>query len=236
MDEWVDVIAVGAHPDDVEIGCGGTLAALANQGYRVGIVDLTNGEPTPGCPAPEIRVQEAEQAASVLGVSREILDFPNRMLFDTSEARFRLATLFRKHRPKVVLGILGKTPMASPDHWQAAQITDAAVFYSRLTKWDDRFDGTEPHQIQKQAYYSLLHSEFEPATSNQLVVDISSTLDVKLKAIRCYQTQFPPEKHYVFDRAEAIARAVGTSAGFAAGEVIMSTRPIGSQDLVKSLI
>ena len=236
MDEQLDVIAVGAHPDDVEIGCGGTLASLVMSGYRVGIVDLTNGEPTPGCPDPAIRVREAESAAKVLGVERLILSYENRILFDHVEIRMSLATVFRTYKPKVVLGILGKTPMASPDHWQAAQITDAAVFYSRLTKWDDRFGGLPPHRIDKQAYYSLLHSEFEPANANQCVVDIGSTLNKKIESIRCYETQFPPEKQYVIDRAEAIARAVGSAANFEAGEVITSSRPLGSTDLVKTLV
>ena len=236
MEEQLDVIAVGAHPDDVEIGCGGTLASLVQQGYRVGIVDLTDGEPTPGCTDPAIRLAEAQAAAQELGVSRQILSFTNRMLFDTAEVRFALATVFRRRRPKVVLGIMGKTPMASPDHWQASQITDAAVFYSRLTKWNDRFENTEPHRIEKQAYYSLLHSEFEPARSNQCIVDISASFEQKMNSINCYKTQFPPGKAYVIERAEAIAKVVGSAAGFAAGEVITSTRPIGSVDLVQTLI
>lgn len=236
MDEQLDVIAVGAHPDDVEIGCGGTLASLVQKGYRVGIVDLTDGEPTPGCSDPANRMDEANAAAKTLGATRSVLNFTNRMLFDTAEIRFALATVFRRHRPKVVLGIMGKTPMASPDHWQASQITDAAVFYSRLTKWNDRFEDTEPHRIEKQAYYSLLHSEFEPARANQCIVDIGSTLAKKMDSIRCYKTQFPPDKAYVIERAESIARAVGSAAGFTAGEVITSTRPIGSVDLVQTLI
>ena len=137
----LDVIAVGAHPDDVEIACGGTLAKLARQGYQVGIIDLTDGEPTPLSPGPEFRREEARQAAEALGVTkRVILDLPNRRLFDSFEARVALAKEFRKYRPRVVIGFGGKTPLASPDHWQAMQITDAAVFYSRLTKWDEHFD------------------------------------------------------------------------------------------------
>ena len=66
----IDVLAVGAHPDDVEIACGGTLAQLAQQGYAVGIVDLTNGEPTPNCPDPAVRLEEAQRAAERLGVHR----------------------------------------------------------------------------------------------------------------------------------------------------------------------
>ena len=131
----LDVIAVGAHPDDVEIACGGTLASLADQGYSVGIIDLTDGEPTPRSPGPEVRLAEANNAAEVLGVQKRVtLDLPNRRLFDTYEARVALAKEFRRYRPSLVIGFGDKTPLASPDHWQAMQITDAAVFYSRLTK------------------------------------------------------------------------------------------------------
>src|SRR5580698_2228720 len=147
-DEKLDVIAVGAHPDDVEIACGGTLARLAKQGYRVGIIDLTDGEPTPLSPGPEVRLAEAERAAKILGVTKRIqLDMTNRRLFDSFEARVALGIEFRKYRPKLVLGFGEKTPLASPDHWQAMQITDAAVFYSRLCKWDEHFNGLPVHTI-----------------------------------------------------------------------------------------
>ena len=129
LPEPLDVIAVGAHPDDVEIGCGGTLAKLVAQGFRVGIVDITDGEPTPRSSGPEERLAEATKAASVLGVvHREQLGFPNRKLFDCFEVRVALAKIFRRHRPRLVLGIGDKTPMASPDHAQAMAITEAAVF------------------------------------------------------------------------------------------------------------
>src|SRR6201996_4375568 len=97
----LDVIAVGAHPDDVEIACGGTLARLVRQGYKVGIVDLTDGEPTPLSPGPDVRLAEAERAAEVLGVHVRInLNLPNRRLFDNFESRIALAKAFRRHRPK----------------------------------------------------------------------------------------------------------------------------------------
>src|SRR5579862_8065643 len=130
--EKLDLIAVGAHPDDVEIAVGGTLAKLVQQGYRVGIVDLTDGEPTPHSPGPDVRLAEAKAAAETLGVhERILLDLPNRRLFDSFEARVALAKVFRRYRPRLVLGFGEKTPLASPDHFQAMQITDAAVFYSR---------------------------------------------------------------------------------------------------------
>src|SRR3954465_15902362 len=101
----LDVIAVGAHPDDSEIACGGPRAALVRQGYRVGIIDLTDGEPTPGSPGPEAGLAEAQQAAKTLGVQlRTTLELPNRRLFDTFEARVLLAKEFRKYRPQIVIG------------------------------------------------------------------------------------------------------------------------------------
>ena len=155
-EEQLDVIAVGAHPDDVEIACGGTLARMVRQGYRVGIIDLTDGEPTPLSSGPEERKQEAHADAEKLGVhKRIILDLPNRRLFDSFEARVALAKEFRRYRPKVVLGFGDKTPMASPDHLQAMNITDAGIFYSRLTKWDEHFDDLPVHSIQHHLYYHL---------------------------------------------------------------------------------
>src|SRR5208283_2790924 len=117
-EQELDLIAVGAHPDDVEIACGGTLARLVRKGYAVGIVDLTDGEPTPHSPGPDVRLAEARQAADILGVALRIsLNLPNRRLFDAFEPRVALAKVFRKHRPKVVLGFGGKTVLASPDHY-----------------------------------------------------------------------------------------------------------------------
>lgn len=233
----LDVIAVGAHPDDVEIACGGTLARLVEQGYQVGIIDLTDGEPTPGSAGPEVRLAEAQAAAEVLGVQhRIVLDLPNRRLFDSYEARVKLATEFRKYRPRLVLGFGEKTPLASPDHWQAMQITDAAVFYSKLTKWDDEFAGLAPHTIDAQLYYTLAFYSNRPLEgAGQLVVDISSTLARKVEAVRCYQTQFPPEKEHIFSRIDAWARQAGQMAGYSAGEMLVSPRTLGSEDLMGTL-
>lgn len=234
----LDVIAVGAHPDDAEIACGGTLAKLVKQGYKVGIIDLTDGEPTPNSPGPEVRLEEARKAAETLGIQQRVtLDLPNRRLFDGFEARIALAKEFRKYRPQVVIGFGDKTPLASPDHWQAMLITDAAVFYSRLTKWDDHFDGLPVHAISAQLYFRLA---FEPQTlagfPSHFTVDISDTLDAKIASIQCYETQFPPEKAYVFDRIRGAAMLAGAATGFQAGEVFVSARPIGTTDLMKTAL
>jgi bacillithiol biosynthesis deacetylase BshB1 len=237
LPEPLDVIAVGAHPDDVEIACGGTLAKLVRQGYRVGIVDLTDGEPTPGSPHPGVRLAEAKEAARVLGVHvRETLEFPNRRLFDSFETRVAVAKVFRRYRPKVVLGMGDKTPTASPDHWQTMQITDAAVFYSRLTKWDDTFDNLPEHVIRKQIWYPLGFRTLKlPQGGGQIVVDISETLSLKLEAIRAYQTQFPSGKERVFHLVESLGKLLGTSAGFTAGELFITATTLGVEDLVQTV-
>jgi LmbE family N-acetylglucosaminyl deacetylase len=228
----LDVIAVGAHPDDIEIACGGSLARLVQLGYSAGIIDLTDGEPTPYCHHPGDRRAEAMAAAETLGVHRVILDLPNRRLFDNFEARVALATEFRKYRPQLVIGLGGRTPTASPDHWQAMQITDAAVFYSRLTKWDDQFAGYAPHKIPAQLYCRLSFESMDAVTTgSECVMDISQTLQQKIGSVRCYKTQFPPEKEYVIQRVEAVARYVGAMAGFLAGEAFYSSRPLATKDV-----
>jgi N-acetylglucosamine malate deacetylase 1 len=233
----LDVLAVGAHPDDVEIGCGGTLARLVEQGYRVGIVDLTNGEPTPGSSGPAQRLAEAAEAARRLGIHfRETLPLTNRVLFDSVPARIALARVIRRTRPQIVIGILSKTPMASPDHWQAMQITDAAVFYSRLSKWDDEFGGLPVHTVQKQLWYSLgLQTLDSPEGGGRFVFDISSTLEKKIHSVRAYESQFPPAKDRVFRLVEGQARFYGAAAGFEAGELLVCATMLGLRDLVPVL-
>lgn len=232
LPEPLDVIAVGAHPDDVEVGCGGTLAKLASSGIRVGIVDLTDGEPTPYSDGPHARMQEAGAAAKVLGVAERIqLDFPNRRLFDGFEHRVELAKVFRRYRPRIVLGFGEKTPMASPDHFQAMLITDAAVFYSRLTKWDDYFDGLPPHKIERQLYYRLAIEPMTlPGNPFHILVDISETVERKVQSMACYESQFA-HKHAMDDRIRAAATMTGSIAGVPAAEVFAAARPFVAHDL-----
>jgi LmbE family N-acetylglucosaminyl deacetylase len=136
----------------------------------------------------------------------------------------------------VVIGLGDKTPMASPDHWQAMLITDAAVFYSRLTKWDDQFDGLPPHTIARQLYCMLGQPlASSPNPGGQIVIDISNSLAKKIAAIRCYKTQFPPEKEHLFERVDAADRYLGRSAGVVAAEMLISPRPVVVTNLMKSL-
>jgi bacillithiol biosynthesis deacetylase BshB1 len=229
----LDVIAVGAHPDDVEIGCGGTIARLAEQGYRVGIVDLTDGEPTPGSPGPEIRLAEAQKAAEILGTAVRItLPLPNRQLFDKFQTRVTLAKEFRKYRPRLILGLGDRTPMASPDHYQAMLITEAAVFYSRLTKWPEHFGPLEPHTVPVLMHYFLAFRSLSPECANPIVNDIGSTLEKKIAAVAAYETQFPPERAHVLQRIRVYNQQQGMAAGFEAGEVLGHSTTLGTRDLM----
>ena len=184
----LDLIAVGAHPDDVEIACGGTLARLARKGYAVGIVDLTDGEPTPHSPGPEVRLAEARACRRDPG-GRDA-DQPQhaqppavRHVRGAGRARQGVPPATS---PRSCIGFGGKTVLASPDHYQAMLITDAAVFYSRLTKWDEYFDGLPTHTVANQLSFPIaLHGLDLPEASGYIVADIGSTLEVKLEAIRC---------------------------------------------------
>jgi N-acetylglucosamine malate deacetylase 1 len=232
-DLQLDVLAVGAHPDDLEIACGGTLAKLVEQGYRVGMIDLTDGEPTPGSSGPEVRLGEARRAAEVLGVAARVtLDLPNRRLFDTFESRVALACEIRKRRPRLVLGLGGTTPTASPDHYQAALIIEAATFYAKLTKWDEHFNGLAPYVVPHRLECFLAFHTLTPVDRAAMVVDISDTLEKKLAAIACYASQFPPTKAHYLESFRAFAIQQGMAAGFAAGEVLASPTAWGTRDLM----
>ena len=232
LPEPLDVIAVGAHPDDVEVACGGTLAQLAVSGRRVGIVDLTDGEPTPYSDGPEARMKEAQEAGRLLGaVERIQMDFPNRRLFDCFEHRIALAKVFRQYRPRIVLGFGDKTPMASPDHFQAMLITDAAVFYSRLSKWDEFFDGLPVHKIERQLYFRLaIESMTLAGNPFHILVDITETLETKVASMECYHSQFA-HKNAMDERIRAAATMTGSIAGVAAAESFAAARPFVAKDL-----
>ena len=121
----VDILAVGAHPDDVEIVTGGTLIKMKSLGYSVAICHCSNGEPTPNG-TPERRIAEAEKAAEMLGAELEILDLPNRYFTDSIENRIKIANVIRKHRPRL---LLSPYPGGNhPDHRMVSHLVDAARF------------------------------------------------------------------------------------------------------------
>jgi len=219
----LDLVAVAPHPDDSEIGCGGTLALAARRGYKVGIFDLTDGEPTPLNDTPEVRLAEARKAAEILGLAvRETLDLDNRRLFDTFEARIKLARLFRKYRPRLVITIGGRTITASPDHYQAQLICEAAVFYSRLTKWEQYFDPYPPHGVERLVYWPVRADPGGELPRHAFVVDITETYQTKVAAIEAYKSQFPPDKRRIFNHIEGAARFYGSRSGCTYAELFLS--------------
>lgn len=230
--ERLDVVAVAPHPDDVEIMCGGTLAKLVHQGYRVGIFDLTSGEPTPRGTL-EARQKEAEAAREILGVHVRLnLGLPNRELMDGPPARYRLATEFRRYRPRIVILMAGRTPAASPDHHQAHMIGEAARFYSQLTKWDDRFEGTTPYRVPHLVYATVPFDAEQRHWHGTFVVDISDTFEQKLHAVEAYESQFDATR---FERVRhwlgSFNGTQGSRCGFTYGELFALPHPVGSDDL-----
>ncbi len=234
--EPMDVVFTSPHPDDLEILCGGAIARLVDQGYRVAMVHATTGEPTPQGTEARRRA-EAAKAAEVLGVAAmEILTLPNRELMDCPANRYVLATALRRYRPKIVVTMAGRTPLASPDHWQGELLAEASAFYSRLTKWDDRFGDTPPHTISHLVYRRIPRSLSSADWVSSFVVDITSTLARKLAAVGCYESQFGPDRierlqHWI----RSTAGVEGGAAGFTYGEQYYLPRAIGTQDMVSLL-
>jgi LmbE family N-acetylglucosaminyl deacetylase len=166
----------------------------------------------------------------------EILPLTNRELMDTPAARYVLATVLRKYRPRILVGMAGRTPAASPDHYQAQLLTEAARFYAQLTKWNDRFGGTEPHRIDHLLYRPVPSSAEIPHWQSRVVVDISETIEQKLEAVACYRSQFDGDRlkrlqHYI----RSTAGFEGALCGFTYGELFALPRPVGTVDIVSLL-
>jgi bacillithiol biosynthesis deacetylase BshB1 len=176
-----NILIIGPHPDDQELGMGGTIALLARQGHQVHLVDMTNGEPTPHGSI-ETRAAEAASAAGVLGVQRTLLGLKNREVTHNLESRHKLAALIRAHRPNM---LFVPYPIdAHPDHVAVTRIAEDARFDAKLTK--SSIPG-EPWHPKRVIYYFCTHlrMSFQPT----FVIDISSTIEQKMNAIACYKSQ-----------------------------------------------
>lgn len=220
-----DVVCVGAHPDDVEIGMGGTVAGLAARGLEVTILDLTDGEPTP-YGTPETRRAEAARAAEILGVKRLTLDLPNRYLFDSVEARTAVAEVLRDERPGMLFAPFPED--AHPDHVAASAIVRAARFYAKFTKTSMK--GT-PHYPGRLYHYMAVHMRLVREPS--FVVDITDTLAVKLDVLNAYESQFAANPHNadVITMAERTATMWGAMIRQPAGEPFFAEEPVGVRRL-----
>jgi bacillithiol biosynthesis deacetylase BshB1 len=178
----LDLLAIAAHRDDVELTCGGALIKHAHHGHRTGIIDLTAGEMgTRG--SAEIREREAEAAAAVMGVAvRENLGLPDAGITNTPDTRLALAKRLRVLRPRVVIAPAPRG--RHPDHRVAAQLVRDACFLAGLTKLDA---GTERHRPLKVLHAIAYREDHVKPT---FVVDITAEFERKLEAIACYTSQF----------------------------------------------
>ena len=224
----LDYLVIAPHPDDAELGAGGTLLLLKAQGAAVGVLDLTDGEPTPHG-SPEIRRRETEEATAVLGLDwRGNLGLPNRSLVADLEARHRLAGVLRQLRPRTLLAPYWED--AHPDHVAASALVDAARFWAKLTKTD--LPGA-PHYPQRILYYFSVHLRLHPRPS--FVLDITPHIDGKMRAVACYRSQFitgrPATPPTLLDDLKDRARYWGWAIGSGYGEPFVCREEIGLRGL-----
>ncbi len=182
----LDLLAIAARPDDAELTCGGTLALAVDQGYAVGIVDLVKGESgTHG--SASIRGEEAERAAKALGIAaRANAGLVDAHLHNSDDNRRRVISLIRRFRPRTV--ILPFPIGRHPDHRIASELSRDACYLAGLAKYDAPGKPHRPHKI----LYALAYRE-DPVKPT-FVVDISRTMAAKMRAIRCYKSQFDGAK------------------------------------------
>ncbi len=228
VSETLDVLVVAPHPDDAELGMGGTLAKMLAEGLAVGVLDLTDGEPTP-LGSPEIRSQETAAATEVLGLPwRENLGLPNRRLEPTLENRARLAEVIRRTCPRWLFAPYWLD--AHPDHVAASELVEAARFWAKLTKTEM---AGPPHYPQRIFYYYCTHLRLVPQPA--FVVDISEQWNRKQAALECYRSQLldnqPSEPPTLIDRLREAAGTWGFLIGARYGEPFACREPIGLASL-----
>jgi len=233
----VNVLAVGAHPDDVEFHAGGTLLHLASLGYSTGILDLTRGESaTRG--TPEIRAAEAEAAASILGLHyRSCLDLGDGQLTDSLATRTAVALAFRRLRPRLVLTHHWDQP--HPDHVATARIVTSAAYLAGLANWQPA-SPLPPHRPNRIAHFGLSHP-VQPT----FIVDISAWAAKKDEAVRCHRSQLHDPTSTAPDsavslpdhlqRLDAIHRYYGTLIRTRYGEAFVVRGVLSVEDPVRLL-
>ena len=230
----VDVLAIAAHRDDVELTCGGALIKAARQGYRTAIIDLSQGEMgTRGTAA--IRAAEASRAAEILGVSaRENLDLPDAGIVNDLATREKLVRAIRRFRPRVVLApALHGT--RHPDHLTTAQLVRDASFLSGLAKFTP---DTPKHRPYKVLHAMSFRQDFVKPT---FVLDISAEFEQKMEAVRCYESQFEgatqagevyPTGDSLYDVIVHHAASYGALIRCRYGEPFFTTETMRADDLV----
>lgn len=218
---FMQVLVVGPHPDDQELGMGGTIARLASLGHRVTLLDMTNGEPTP-FGSPELRAAEAAAAAAILGVRRLALELPNRRVEHTLAARHAVAGILRTEQIDVLF--IPYPEDAHPDHRAVTRIAEDARFDAKLTKIE--LPG-EPRYPKWLFHYYCTHLRAVPQPS--FFVDISAHAAAKRDAILAYRSQFVdnPKNRGVLEWLEAQDRYFGSRIGVDRAECFWCREPLG---------
>lgn len=233
----LDVLAFGAHPDDVEMSCGGTLAKLVSEGKKVGIIDLTRGElGTRG--TAETRDVEAQDAARILGVHiRENLCFRDGFFVEDEAHQLEIIRMIRKYQPEIVLGnaILDR----HPDHGKGSKLVRNALFLSGLAKVETFEKGEKQQAWRPKRFFTYIQ---DYALEPQFIVDITPFYEQKMASIRAYKTQFydpnsqEPETYistkgfwdFFHSRVHNTGHVIGTTYG----EGFLSETPIKVADLM----
>jgi bacillithiol biosynthesis deacetylase BshB1 len=224
----LDALVVAPHPDDAELGVGGTVIRLIEAGWRVGILDLTSGEPTP-LGSPERRAAETAEANAHLGDPwRHNLGLPNRSLEPTLEFRRAVAAVFRRTRPRLIFAPFPED--AHPDHVAATRLVEDARFWSKLSKSD--IPGA-PHHPARVLYYFSVHLRIVERPS--IVLDISAAQPRKLAALHAYRSQLvdnqPEGRRGVIDSVADRTRFWGHLVGVDHAEPLASREPVGLRGL-----
>ena len=217
----MNILVAGPHPDDQELGMGGTIARLVAEGHRVLLLDLTDGEPTPfGDRA--TRAREAAEAARILGAERTSLDLPNRTLVHSVEARHRVAAVIRGFRPEVMF--VPYFEDAHPDHVAGTRIVEDARFDAKLTKTDLPGD---PWHAKWLFHYYATHLRIVPQPS--FLMDTSGFAARKREAVLAYQSQFVVNERNrrVVEWLDAAGTYFGSRIGTETAEPFFAREPIG---------
>jgi N-acetylglucosamine malate deacetylase 1 len=233
MSNTLNILAIGAHPDDVEIGMGGTIAKYIKKGYNIGICNLTMAELSSNGTV-SIRQQEAELASEILGVQTRIqLKLPDRGLYISDTAIRSIVTIIRKYRPEIVF--IPYFDDRHPDHGHCSRLVEEAVFSAGIKKFKDELDQSE-HRVQT-VYYYMINGFHKP----DFVIDISATIDQKLASLRAYESQFEkvdgstdtPLTNGYIEFVENRERLFGKEAGVMYAEGFKTKKPILlSEDLI----
>jgi bacillithiol biosynthesis deacetylase BshB1 len=209
MDQKIDILVIGAHPDDAEIGCGGTIAHYKKKGRKIGVLDLSNGEPTPFGTV-EKRMAETKAASEILHLDIRItLDMTNRYIKNTIENRIKVSEVIRKYKPNILI-----THPANdwhPDHIACHQIVNAAKFQAKLTKTESKYSEFSPKYV-----FHFDHSHMKDKNRKlDFLIDISDSIDDKIDALKAYKSQFVDNnKHlrifdYIKERAGYLGYQIG---------------------------